>query len=247
MSRSSHYIDEPAATDNIHHHPISTARAWLLVSISDHENLTVLTPVVKQQAQSKMCLTWTRTYTLCGCTHELTTTPCPETPQCAGLKITFLQNNSVTCRECWRSGDKRTLTSGSDADDEHEVQVLPDDPETPAEDSEDELEIWHDAVESSTSSTNTTPASTDESESEDVFIDAFEYVDEYCSPGLESRPETPFLDLDHPEWLGIVDGVDAGRVCRSVERVYPHYRARMGPTEWGLVKGEFVCCLDWLC
>lgn len=60
---------------------------------------------------------------------------------------------------------------------------------------------------------------------------------------VQTRPATPFLDLKHPEWLDIVDGVDAGKVCQPVEIVYPHYRARTGPGERVLVHGKFESLL----
>jgi hypothetical protein len=131
------------------------------------------------------------------------------------------------------------LIAGSD--DEHEHEHSADDPETSSPvdgDGSESDEIWHEALESKSTDLLT---STDESESDnDIFMDAFEYIadDECSSPGPDSRPATPFLDLKHPEWLKIVDGVDAGRVCQPVDRVYPHYRARTGPGERGLVHGE---------
>lgn len=95
-----------------------------------------------------------------------------------------------------------------------------------------------------------TPASTDESKSEsesesetadELFIDACEYADECSSPGPESRPATPFLNLRHPKWLDIVDAIDVGSVCQPVERVDPHYRARTGSGGRDLIHGESPC------
>ncbi|CAI7663035.1 unnamed protein product [Penicillium pancosmium] len=185
-----------------------------------------------------MCLTWTRTYTLCGCTREITTTHCPpeKKSKCSGDKITFLKNDSITCKECWRLGDKRMLISGSDGEDEHEHEhYSADGPESPSpidSDGSDSDEIWHEAVESK----NKSEFESDNNDN-DLFMDASEHIpdDECSSLGPDSRPATPFLDLEHPEWLDIVDGVDAAKVCQPVEMVYPHYRARTGPWERGLV------------
>lgn len=252
-----------------------------------------------------MCLTWTRNYTLCGCIREITTTNCPPSQQsnCEGEKITFLQTDSVTCKTCWRRGDKRTLIK---EDDTHEPYLNDDGYEADTESSStsessrhstagsrdelgDETRYSSDAVEYKLTSTDEPepepePEDTDSDPNYDIFYDAVEYLssagqaiseenrcplqvqvpppqtstrtrtpdydadseseeyfDEECaSPRPDSRPSTPFLDLRHPEWLDIVGGVDASRVCRPVERVYPHYRADPGSSrEQYLTDGGF--------
>ncbi|KAJ5988421.1 hypothetical protein N7481_003631 [Penicillium waksmanii] len=143
----------------------------------------------------------------------------------------------------------RHLLSKGDGDEHEHEHYSADDPETlsPVDSDESEFdEVWHEAAENTDilTSTDESEFESDNDNDNDIFMDAFEYIadDECSSPGPDSRPATPFLDLKHPEWLDIVDGVDAGRVCQPVERVYPHYRARTSPGERGLVHvstGEF--------
>ncbi|KAJ6110182.1 hypothetical protein N7486_002417 [Penicillium sp. IBT 16267x] len=54
-----------------------------------------------------MCITWTRKYTLCGCIWVEEDILCAVDQICLGRRMVILYSHLQTCKECWKSGDKR--------------------------------------------------------------------------------------------------------------------------------------------
>ncbi|KAJ5628784.1 hypothetical protein N7490_011012 [Penicillium lividum] len=54
-----------------------------------------------------MCITWTRKYTLCGCILVEEDILCEEDQICFGRRMVIIYSHLQTCKECWKSGDKR--------------------------------------------------------------------------------------------------------------------------------------------
>jgi hypothetical protein len=165
-----------------------------------------------------MCLIWTQKYHLCGCIWNTQDLYCnPETESCWGARILIINCHLQTCKECWRSGDKRinpelaNLLAQQDIERHRIQQDLEDQNAFQYED--DQIEY----------------ANTEEEEFEVLH---------------PSRPTTPELDLNPeqmPRWLfGTEVMGDASRACEPVklEKIWRDYRARRGKTDWYMTEGE---------
>ncbi|KAJ5523350.1 hypothetical protein N7513_012894 [Penicillium frequentans] len=54
-----------------------------------------------------MCVTWTRKYPLCGCIWVEEDIFCEADQICLGRRMVIRYSHLQTCKECWKSGDKR--------------------------------------------------------------------------------------------------------------------------------------------
>lgn len=165
-----------------------------------------------------MCLIWTQKYLLCGCIWNIRDLYCKPTEICWGARMVVINCHLQTCKECWRSGDKRidqevaNLMSQQKEAEQRRKKSLP----------EEEEESFHCEVDSNY-----------DSNAEEDF--------EALHP---SRPTTPELDLDPqklPQWLfGAEVMGDATRACEPVklEKIWKNYRARREKTDWYLVEGK---------
>jgi hypothetical protein len=126
-----------------------------------------------------------------------------------------------TCKECWRSGDKRVNQEVADLLAQQEQHRRGQE----AEPEQRELFQYEDD--------RTEDPNTGTDEEEDF---------EALHP---SRPTTPELDLNPkqmPRWLfGTEVMGDASRACEPVkmEKIWRDYRARRGKTDWYMIEGEF--------
>lgn len=121
-----------------------------------------------------------------------------------------------TCKECWRSGDKRVNLE--------EAALLAQRRETDQHCRADESAEYL--------------AATEMAEEEGLSQDEDDF--NVMHP---SRPTTPELDLDPeqmPRWLFGEEVIDVTRACEPVkpEKIWKNYRARREKTDWYLVEGK---------
>lgn len=178
-----------------------------------------------------MCVIWTQKYHLCGCIWTIQDLYCTETEPCWGARMLIINCHLQTCKECWRSGDKRVNQEVANLLAEHNEKKV----QRRRREQEQELE------------------QRDLFQYEDDHSEASNTDEEDFEALHPSRPTTPELDLDPeqmPRWLfGTEVMGDASRACEPVklEKIWRDYRARRGKTDWYMIEGEFeiwtfICC-----
>lgn len=133
-----------------------------------------------------------------------------------------------TCKECWRSGDKRVTQEVADLLAQQGQRRREQEPKP---EWQGLFQYYGDQIEDANTNTN-----------EEDF--------EALHP---SRPTTPELDLNPEQMPGWLFGTevmgDASRACEPVEleKIWRDYRARRRKTDWYMIEGElepriFIYC-----
>lgn len=176
-----------------------------------------------------MCVIITQKYHICGCICNIQDLYCKPTETCWGARMIIISCHLQTCKECWRSGDKRV---------NQEVAALSQRDEVDRRRRTQEPEQHF--------------ATAENVEEEEPSHEDFEALH-------PSRPTTPELDLNPqqiPRWLfGAEVMADVSRACEPVqlEKIWKNYRARRQKTDWYLVEGTsprgywifiWACCLS---
>ncbi|KAJ5151160.1 uncharacterized protein N7482_010412 [Penicillium canariense] len=174
-----------------------------------------------------MCVIWTQKYHICGCIWTVRDLYCRPDELCWGARMVIIHSHLQTCKECWKSGDKRV--------NDDIVKFLAQHAETERRRIEQLDELI--AKEES-----------EDVEAEQVYQDKndrnpdLDAGEEDFAANHPSRPITPDLNLDPeqmPRWLFAAESLgDATRSCDPVKpgSIWKDYRARRGKTDWYMLE-----------
>ncbi|KAJ5369003.1 uncharacterized protein N7496_008763 [Penicillium cataractarum] len=168
-----------------------------------------------------MCVIITQKYHICGCILNIQDLYCKPTETCWGPKMIIINCHLQTCKECWRSGDKRI---------NNEIAAL------------SQRNEEHRRYKTHQHEQYSAPAKSVQQEELSSGEEDFEALH-------PSRPTTPELDLNPqqmPRWLFEAEVMaDMSRACEPVkrEKIWKNYRAWREKTDWYLVEdllGEWL-------